>query len=157
MRKILLILALIFTMSLVGCSSKSDYKDVSVSSIQKAIESSNLLLEQPLSIDIIESDYFNDVDEKITEGFIIRSAINLRLEDIIVVKSDFENIDEIYNALSSYKDNMIIKSFGSGYGSEENANISSNTILDKKGNYAYLVSAKNAKEIEEVILNLIKK
>lgn len=157
MKRIFLALSLVFTLALVGCSSGSEYRNVDVAEIQKSIESSNLLLEQSISLDIIESDFFNDVDEKITEGFIIKAANNLRLEDIIIIKTDTEYVDAIYEAIESYKKNMIVRSFGAGYGSEENANIASSTITDKKGNYIYLISAPNSKEIEEKILDIIKK
>ena len=144
-------------MGMVGCSSKGDneYKDVSVSQIQKAIESSKDLVEQSLPYEINNFDYFNDVQDKITEGFIIRAAINLRLEDVIVIKT--EDPDAIYTTLESYKEDMIMRPFGDGYGAEENAEYAANTIVEKKGDYVYLISAKNAANIEKTILSVISK
>ena len=157
MKKIILVLSLVLTMGMVGCSSKGDneYKDVSVSQIQKAIESSKDLVEQSLPYEINNFDYFNDVQDKITEGFIIRAAINLRLEDVIVIKT--EDPDAIYTTLESYKEDMIMRPFGDGYGAEENAEYAANTIVEKKGDYVYLISAKNAANIEKTILSVISK
>ncbi|RDY27386.1 DUF4358 domain-containing protein [Romboutsia weinsteinii] len=157
MKKIILILSLVLTMGMVGCSSKgsNEYKDVPVSQIQKAIESSSDLVEQSMPYEISNFDYFNDVQDKITEGFIIKAAINLRLEDVIVIKT--EDPDAIYTTLENYKEDMIVRPFGDGYGAEENADYSANTIIEKKGNYVYLISAKNATNIEKTILSVISK
>lgn len=149
MKKILLVLSLILTTTLVGCSSGDGYKKVSVSKIDKAIEKSNLLVEQHTSSDIIDSDFFNDIEENIDEGFIIKAESNMALEDIIVIKADDEDINAAYDALKSYEKYIIRGTFG-----EDSAN---STIVEKKGNYTYLVSAKNAAKIEETILNVIKK
>lgn len=167
MKRILVVLSLILTMGLVGCSSGSEYKNVSTSNIKKAIESSNLLVEQPTEFEFkdgkfvykddtsLNFDYFNDILDKVKEGFIIRAAINVRLEDVIVIKTD--DVDTVFTALEGYKKDMIDRLFGLGYGAEENADIAANTIIEKKGNYVYLISAKNAKSIEEKILEVIKK
>ena len=156
MKKICLLLSMIFSLTLVGCSS-GEYKNVSVSEIERAIENSNLLLEHNTTTDILEENFFNDVNEVIEEGFIIKPTSNVHLEDVIVIKADSENIDSIFDEILSYKQNMIINTFGSGLSSEENAKIASETISQKKGNYIYLVSAKNAKEVEETILDVITK
>ncbi len=70
MKKILLVLSLVLTMGLVGCSSSSSngYKNVSSSAVQKAIKSSNLLVEMSMDYDIKDFEYFNDVEELIGEG-----------------------------------------------------------------------------------------
>lgn len=156
MKKIWLLLSVAFSLILVGCS-QGEYKNVSVSDIEKAIEKSNLLLEHSTTIDITETDYFNDVEELIIEGYINRPTSNLHLEDVIVVKCETENIDAVYDQMQSYKKNMIMNIFGNGLSSEENATIASNTIVEKKGGYAYLISSKNAQEIEAKILDVITK
>lgn len=157
MKKILLVLSLVLTMGLVGCSSKGgdEYKDVSIKDIKSAVQSDKLLVEQPMDFIIEDFDYFNDVEDKISEGFIIRAAINLRLEDVIVIKT--EDPDTIYSTLESYKEDMIVRPFGDGYGAPENADIAANTIVEKKGQYVYLISAQNAKAIEEKIISVISK
>lgn len=156
MKKIWLLLSIAFSLVLVGCS-QGEYKNVSVSDIEKAIEKSNLLLEHSTTIDITETDYFNDVKELIIEGYITRPTSNLHLEDIIVIKCESENIDAIYEQVQSYKKNMVVNIFGNGLSSEENGSIASNTIVEKKGDYVYLISAKNAQEIEATILDVITK
>ena len=104
MKKILLVLSLVLTMGLVGCSSSSSngYKNVSSSAVQKAIKSSNLLVEMSMDYDIKDFEYFNDVEELIGEGFIIRAAMNVRLEDVIFIKAtneeDAEKIQHNYSS-----------------------------------------------------------
>lgn len=155
MKKIALILSITLTIFIVGCSSNNEFKNISTNRIKNSIESSKLLVEKNVSHDIKEFDYFNDVQEDISDGFLIKSDIRTRLEDIIVIKTD--DADKIYSTLDSYKEDMIIRPFGDGYGSENNATIAKNTIVEKKGKYVYLISAKNATEIEKRIINLIKK
>lgn len=160
MKKILLVLSLVLTIGLVGCSSNSnsDFKNVSASNVQKAIKSSDLLVETSMDYDIKEFDYFNDVNELIDEGFIIRSAMNVRLEDVIFIKAiNEEDAEKIYSTLENYKDDMIMRPFGDGYGAEKNETIAANTIVEQKENYVYLISAENATGIEKVIIDTIKK
>lgn len=160
MKNFFLVFILFLSVGLVGCSSnkKNEYKNVSASEIEKSIESSNLLVEKSTSSDIKEFDYFNDVNEIILEGFVSRANINVKLEDIIFVKTENEeNASNVLSSLESYKENMIIRGFADGYGGEENATKASNTILEQKGQYVYLISAQNAKEIEQIIIDKIQK
>lgn len=160
MKKTLLILSLVLTLGLVGCSSKSsnEYKNVSTSTVEKAITSSDLLVEQSMTYDINDFEYFNDIKESITEGFIIRAAMNVFLEDVVFIKtSNSDDLEKAYDALEGYKQDMIIRPFGSGYGKEENATRAANTIIEKKGNYVYLISAENAEDINNLIIDTISK
>lgn len=160
MKKTLLILSLVLTLGLVGCSSKSsnEYKNVSTSTVEKAITSSDLLVEQSMTYDINDFEYFNDIKESITEGFIIRAAMNVFLEDVVFIKtSNSDDLEKAYDALEDYKQDMIIRPFGSGYGKEENATRAANTIIEKKGNYVYLISAENAEDINNLIIDTISK
>ena len=160
MKKILLVLSLVLTMGLVGCSSTSSngYKNVSASDVQKAIKSSNLLVEMSMDYDIKDFEYFNDVMDSIEEGFIIRAAMNVRLEDVIFIKAtNEESAEKIQSTLEAYKEGMIMRPFGDGYGAEENATRAANTIVEQKGNYVYLISADNVKDIEKVIMDTIQK
>lgn len=166
MKKIWLICSIAFSLILVGCSG-GEYKDVDVSDIQRAIDKSNLLLEHYTTVDLIEADFFNDIEEIIEEGLVTTPSSPIHLEDVILIKvSDSDkdtddnkpkNTDIVFDTILSYKQNMIINTFGSGLSSTENEKIASATIAQKKGNYIYLISAKNAKEIEEVILDVITK
>ena len=160
MKKTLLILSLVLTLGLVGCSSKisNEYKNVSASTVEKAITSSDLLVEQSMTYDINDFEYFNDIKESITEGFIIRAAMNVFLEDVVFIKtSNSDDLEKAYDALEDYKQDMIIRPFGSGYGKEENATRAANTIIEKKGNYVYLISAENAEDINNLIIDTISK
>lgn len=156
MKKVWLLCSIALSFILVGCSS-SEYKNVSVSDIQHAIDKSNLLLEHTTTVDIIDSDFFNDIEELVEEGLVTTPTSSVHLEDIVLIKASTENIDVVFDEILSYKQNMIINTFGSGLGAEENEQIASNTIAQKKGNYIYLISAKNSKQIEEVILDEITK
>ena len=70
MKKILVLFTLIFALGAVGCSCKSEVKDVSVEDIKAAINNENLLPLQPLSeVDAKEFYVFENVKDNITEGF----------------------------------------------------------------------------------------
>ena len=56
-----------------------------------------------------------------------------------------------------YKKDMIQAPFGEGHGEKINSEIANNTIIEKAGRYVYLISAENATQIENKILNIIKK
>ncbi|MDX5792203.1 DUF4358 domain-containing protein, partial [Clostridioides difficile] len=79
----------------------------------------------------------------------------LSLEDIIVIKTD--EVDKIYKTLENYKKVMIQAPFVEGHGEKINSEIANNTIIEKAGRYVYLISAENATQIENKILNIIKK
>ena len=141
MKKILILFfSIILSLGMVSCSSSGDYKNVSTSKIKKALKSSDLLIKESKIFDAKDFNYFNDVEEDIIQGFVINSSEKLSLEDIIVIKTD--EVDKIYKTLENYKKDMI------------QAN---NTIIEKAGRYVYLISAENATQIENKILNIIKK
>ena len=153
MKKILLVCSLIFTFALVGCSSEPKVKDIPVSDIKDAIMSENLIDVEPLNdIDAKEFYGLESVKDKIDEGFMLGAMINVRLRDVIVVKtSDAESVTK---ALEYYKNNSL-KLFAGGYGGEDNAESVSNSILKTVGNYVYFIATPNASDIEAAILKLI--
>lgn len=153
MRKNLFLVFLLFTFLLVGCSSKSDVKDVPVSEIKDAILKNNLLDVDPLN-DIPASEFhaLSSVKNDINEGFMLSAMINVKLRDVIVIKTD--NPEVIIKTLEKYKNNSL-KLFADGYGGEDNMESVSNSILKTIGNYVYFISTPNADEIENVILNTI--
>ena len=57
----------------------------------------------------------------------------------------------------NYKKDMIQAPFGEGHGEKINSEIANNTIIAKAGRYVSLISAENATQIENKILNIIKK
>ena len=149
MKKILILFfSIILSLGMVSCSSSGDYKNVSTSKIKKALKSSDLLIKESKIFDAKDFNYFNDVEEDIIQGFVINSSEKLSLEDIIVIKTD---------EVDNYKKDMIQAPFGEGHGEKINSEIANNTIIEKAGRYVYLISAENATQIENKILNIIKK
>jgi hypothetical protein len=155
MRKNLFLVFLLFTFLLVGCSSKSDIKDVPVIEIKDAILKNNLLDVDPLN-NIPASEFYalSSVKNDINEGFMLSAMINVKLRDVIVIKTD--NPEVVIKSLEKYKNNSL-KLFADGYGGEDNMESVSNSILKTIGNYVYFIATPNAYEIEKVILNTIQK
>ena len=68
MKKLIALLSLVLTLGLVGCSSKSEVKDIPVSDIKSAINNETLLPIQPISdIDAKEFYVFENVKDDIKE------------------------------------------------------------------------------------------
>lgn len=153
MKKTLSLVFLLFIFSLVGCSSKESIKDVPVSEIKDAILKNNVLDVEPLNdIPATEFHALSSVKNDIEEGFMLSAMINVKLRDVIVIKTD--NTQVVLEALEKYKDNSL-KLFADGYGGEDNMESVSNSILKTVGNYVYFIATPNADEIEKVILNTI--
>lgn len=152
-KSVILLFALILTLGLIGCSKKSEVKDIPVSDIKSAINTESLLPIQPIAdIDAKEFHAFENVKDKIKEGFVIQALINVKLQDVFVVKTD--DVDSVKKAIEDYKSNSL-KLFGDGYGGEENVDAVNNSILESKGNYVYFIATKKAKDIESKILEII--
>lgn len=159
MKKLLLIFTLVLSLGVVGCASKgsdnSNVKDVSVEEIKNAINNEKTLPIQPIS-DLEAKDFyaFEKVVDNIKEGFVLQAMINVKLQDVFVVKTD--DAEKIKSAIEDYKNSMSFKSFADGYGGEENVTAASNSILKSEGNYVYFIAAPNASDIEAKILEVIK-
>lgn len=153
MKKTLFLVFLLFTFLLAGCSSNSNIKDVPVSEIKDAILKNNLLDVEPLN-DIPASEFhaLSSVKNDMDEGFMLSAMINVKLRNIIVIKTD--NNEVVLKALEKYKSNSL-KLFADGYGGEDNMESVSNSILKTIGNYVYFIATPNADKIEKVILNTI--
>ena len=78
MKKLIALLSLVLTLGLVGCSSKSEVKDIPVSDIKSAINNETLLPIQPIfDIDAKEFYVFENVKDDIKEGFVfVRNPMN---------------------------------------------------------------------------------
>lgn len=153
MKKLLMLFSLVFTLGLVGCTSKSEVKDVPVDDIKSAINNETYLKTQPISdIPATESYIFENVKDKIKEGFVLQAMINVKLQDVFVIKTD--DVESIKSAIQDYKDNGL-KLFAGGYGSEENATAVAESILESKGDYVYFIATTNAKDIEAKILEML--
>ena len=154
MKKLISLFSLILTLGLVGCSSKSEVKDIPVSDIKAAINNETLLTIQPVSdVDAKEFYAFENVKNDIKEGFVLQAMINVRLQDVFVVKTD--NVAKVKQAIEEYKTNSL-RMFADGYGSDDNATAVSDSILESVGDYVYFIATTNAKDIEAKILEMIK-
>ncbi len=154
MKKLISLFSLILTLGLVGCSSKSEVKDIPVSDIKAAINNETLLTIQPVSdVDAKEFYAFENVKNDIKEGFVLQAMINVRLQDVFVVKTD--NVEKVKQAIEEYKTNSL-RMFADGYGSDDNATAVSDSILESVRDYVYFIATTNAKDIEAKILEMIK-
>jgi hypothetical protein len=153
MKKFLILFSLILTFSLSGCSSETKTKDIPVSEIKDTIISQKLIDVNPLNdIPAQDAPALSSVKDKIKEGFMLGTMINVKLRDVIVVKTD--DSETVMEALNDYKENSL-KMFADGYGGEDNIESMSNSILKSVGNYVYFIATPNASDIETTILNLI--
>lgn len=154
MKKLLILFSVLLSIGLVGCTSKSEVKDVSIEDIKKAVNTETLLPITPVSdTDAKEFYAFENVKDNIKEGFVLQAMINVKLQDVIVVKTD--DVEKVKSAIEDYKENSL-RSFADGYGGDENAKAVSNSILGNKGDYVYFIATSNAKDIEAKILESIK-
>ncbi len=155
MKKLLIATSLVLSLNLVGCSSNNEetVKEVPMSEIQTAVNTEELLAIQPFdSLDAKDFYIFQEVIDNIEEGFVTKAMINVKLQDVFVIKTD--DVDAIKAILEQYKENEL-RSFADGYGGEENITAVSESILSSKGDYVYFIAAPNATEIEQTILDTI--
>ena len=154
MRKITSLFLLVLTIGLVGCSSKSEVKDIPVSDIKEAINNETLLTIQPISdVDAKEFYAFENVKDSIKEGFVLQAMINVKLQDVFVVKTD--NVEKVKQAIEEYKTNSL-RMFADGYGGEDKATAVADSVLESVGDYVYFIATPNVKDIEAKILEMIK-
>lgn len=154
MKKLIALFSLVLTLGLVGCSSKSEVKDIPVSDIKSAINNETLLTIQPISdVDAKEFYAFENVKDDIKEGFVLQAMINVKLQDVFVVKTD--NVEKVKQAIEEYKTNSL-RMFADGYGGEENATAVADSVLESVGDYVYFIATPNVKDIEAKILEMIK-
>ena len=154
MKKLIALFSLVLTLGLVGCSSKSEVKDIPVSDIKSAINNETLLTIQPISdVDAKEFYAFENVKDDIKEGFVLQAMMNVKLQDVFVVKTD--NVEKVKQAIEDYKTDSL-RMFANGYGGEENATAVADSVLESVGDYVYFIATNNAKDIESKILEMIK-
>lgn len=153
MKKLVSLFTLILALGLVGCSQKNEVKDVPINDIKSAVNTESLLPIQPIAdVDAKEFHAFQKVKDKIKEGFVIQAMMNVKLQDVFVIKTD--DVDSVKKTLEDYKTNSL-KMFADGYGGEDNVDAVRNSILASKGNYVYFIATKNAQDIESKILEII--
>ena len=154
MKKLIALFSLVLTLGLVGCSSKSEVKDIPVSDIKSAINNEPFLTIQPISdVDAKEFYAFENVKDDIKEGFVLQAMMNIKLQDVFVVKTD--NVEKVKQAIEEYKTNSL-RMFADGYGGEDNATAVADSVLESVGDYVYFIATPNVKDIEAKILEMIK-
>ncbi|WP_296645349.1 DUF4358 domain-containing protein [Romboutsia sp. 13368] len=154
MKKLVAIISLVLTLGLVGCSSTPEVKDVPVSDIKTAINNETLLTIQPVAeVDAKEFYVFENIKDNIKEGFVLQAMINVKLQDVFVVKTD--DVEKVKQAIEDYKTNNL-RMFADGYGGEDNATSVADSKLESVGDYVYFIAAPNANDIEAKILEMIK-
>ena len=150
-RSLLAMFVAITAFSVIGCS-KDTVKDVSVAEIQKEVLVEELLPAKTFDVDAKDHWIFEDVKDKIVEGFVSQAMINVKLQDVIVVKTT--DTEAIVKAIETYKEGSL-QLFAGGYGGEDNATSVANSILEVKGDYVYFIATPNASDIEAKILKKI--
>lgn len=145
------ILISVMAFSAVGCS-KDSVKDVPVAEIQKEVMVKELLPEQTFDVDAKDHWMFESVKDNIVEGFVSQAMINVKLQDVVVVKTT--DTEAIVKAIETYKEGSL-RLFAGGYGGEENATSVANSILEVKGDYVYFIATPNASDVEAKILKKI--
>ena len=154
MKKLVALFSLILTLGVVGCSSKPSVKNVPVVDIKTAINNETLLSIQPVSdVDAKEFYLFENIKDNIKEGFVLQAMMNVKLQDVFVVKTD--NVEKVKQTIEDYKTNTL-KMFADGYGGNDNAASVSDSVLESVGDYVYFIAAPNVKNIEAKILEMIK-
>ena len=154
MKKLVALFSLVLTLGLVGCSSKSEVKDVPVNDIKAAINNETLLPIQPVAdVDAKEFYAFENVKDSIKEGFVLQAMMNVKLQDVFVIKTD--DVEKVKQAIEDYKTNNL-RMFADGYGGEDNAKAVADSVLESVGDYVYFIATPNVKDVEAKILEMIK-
>ena len=154
MKKLVALFSLVLTLGLVGCSSKSEVKNIPVSDIKSAINNETLLPIQPVTeVDAKEFYAFENVKDNIKEGFVLQAMMNVKLQDVFVVKTD--DVEKVKQAIEDYKTNNL-RMFADGYGGDDNATSVADSKLESVGDYVYFIAAPNVNDIEAKILEMIK-
>lgn len=148
-RSLLTAMIAISAFSLIGCSSN---KEVSMTDIQAGIVKEEILPIAKSEIDAKEWWPLADVQDKIVEGFASVALMNVKLQEVVVVKTT--DTQAIVDAIEAYKENSY-KLFAGGYGGEDNATAVANSILQVKGDYVYFIATPNAAEVETELLKII--
>lgn len=163
MKKIALLLtAVVAGVGMVGCVKNDEpvkqeltiKSDLSMTDVQKELRESGVLKESSFEQPAKEHWVFESVKDKIEDGFVSQAMINVRLQDVMLVKTT--DMDAVEKAILKYKDESL-RSFADGYGGEENITAVADSKLVKKDGYVYFIATKNADEVEKKLLEIIEK
>ena len=110
---------------------------------------------QPIfDIDAKEFYVFENVKDDIKEGFILQAMINVKLQDVFVVKTD--NVEKVKKAIEEYKTNRSQQLSLMDTEEKKMPTAVADSILESVGDYVYFIATNNAKDIESKILEMIK-
>ena len=162
-KKILIPMALLFGTVMVGCANKEQApveqtlnikEDLVMSDVAIQLKESGLFTQASIESTPQESYIFESVKDVIEDGFVSQAMINVKLQDVMLIKTS--DVDAVEKAILDYKENSL-RSFGDGYGGEDNVTAVAESKLVKKDGYVYFIATPNSSEIESKLLELIQK
>lgn len=133
----------------VGCGNSSKEETLDVATIQKNLTESNVLTDKAIDTPAKEHWIFENVKDKIEDGFVSQAIINVRLQDVIVVKTT--DVEATKKAIEEYKENSL-RMFADGYGGDDNATAVADSKLESIGDVVYFIATPNVAEVENIIL-----
>lgn len=133
----------------VGCSGKEEAPTLDVATMQTNLTEANVLKNPSMETPAAEHWIFESVKDKVEDGFVNQAMINVKLQDVIVVKTT--DTEGVVKALEDYKENSL-KMFGDGYGGEENITAVADSKLEVVGDVVYFIATENAQEVEDALL-----
>lgn len=160
LNKSMIALALLSSVTMVGCSNKEEevvveqvQKEISIEDVQAGLVESGLLTKPHEEVSAKDHWIFESVKDVVEDGFVSVAMINVNLQDVFFVKTS--DMDKVEAALLQYKEESL-RSFGDGYGGEDNIAAVANSKLVKKDGYVYFIATSNADEVEAKLLELMK-
>ncbi|MFI3211237.1 MAG: DUF4358 domain-containing protein [Peptostreptococcaceae bacterium] len=90
----------------------------------------------------------------IEDGLAMKAMINVKVQDVFVIKTDMSDI--FIEAFENYLEKDL-RSFGDGYGGEENIDIVLNAKIGETNGYVYFLATPNADEVEEILVEELNK
>lgn len=120
----------------------------------KLIDSKVLTIDASEPLPAKEYYVFETVKDKIEDGFITRALMNVKLQDVFVVKTT--DTKAVEGALKEYLNSHEMISFGDGYGGEDNIESVRNAKIGTLNNYVYFIAAPNYQAIEDQLKTLLK-
>lgn len=151
LKKIIASTLLVGVMALgVGCSGgSSDAKTLDVNEMKTKLTEANVLKNPAMETPATEHWMLEEVKDTIEDGFISQAMINVRLQDVVVVKTT--DTDAVVKAIENYKENSL-KMFGDGYGGDENITAVADSKLEVVGDVVYFIATENVQEVENALL-----
>lgn len=155
LKKGLMVLSVcMLSLGAVACNKTEEVKNVNLEEVANTINTPELMNEQSVMVvDPKEHYLFEEVKDSIEDGFMIQAMINVKLNDVFVIKTS--NPDAVMETIKKYKEESL-RSFGDGYGGEDNITSVANSKLEKVGNYVYFIATVNSEEIENKLLETLK-